>query len=234
MDKHGKVEDFIANIIDNMRQIDYIKPKEIPTIDLYMDQVTTFMDEHLSGLKRFEDDKMLTKTMINNYTKNDLLPSPDKKKYSKEHMLLLIYIYYFKNVLSISDIQSIINPLTERYYKNKNISLEKIYNEVLNLELEHMNACTKDIIKKYTSATKTFEDVEGEDKEFLTMFAFICQLCIDVYIKKTMIEKMIDADVLGGKPFDVKDVKPTKKEAEQRNKSEKKKDSDKDSIKKDE
>lgn len=232
MDKNGKTEDFIANIIENLRQIDYIKPKEIPTIDLYMDQVTTFMDEHLSGLKRFEDDKMLTKTMINNYTKNDLLPSPDKKKYSKEHMLLLIYIYYFKNVLSISDIQSIINPLTERYYKNKDISLERIYNEVLNLELEHLNSTTKDIVKKYTSATKTFEDVEGEDKEFLTMFSFICQLCIDVYIKKTMIEKMIDADVLGGKPFDVKDVKPTKKEAEQRNKAEKKKDSDKDNSKK--
>ena len=66
------------------------------------------------------------------------------------------------------------------------------------------------------------------------MFAFICQLCIDVYIKKTMIEKMIDADVLSGKPFDVKAVKPTKKEAEQRNKAEKKKDSDKDNSKKEE
>ncbi len=232
MDKNGKRKDFIANIIANMRQIDYIKPSEIPAIDLYMDQVTTFMDEHLSGLKRFEDDKMLTKTMINNYTKNDLLPSPDKKKYSKEHMLLLIYIYYFKNVLSISDIQSIINPLTERYYKNKDISLESIYNEVLSLELEHLNTCTKDIIKKYNNATNTFEDIEGEDKEFLTNFTFICQLCIDVYIKKTLIEKMIDADVLGGKPFDVKDVKPTKKEAENRNKSDKKKENDKEDMKK--
>ena len=41
-------------------------------IDLYMDQVTTFMDEHLSDCKRREDDKILTKTMINNYTKNNL------------------------------------------------------------------------------------------------------------------------------------------------------------------
>lgn len=230
MNNKGKMDEFIANIIANLRQIDYIKTNEIPAIDLYMDQVTTFMDEHLSGLKRFEDDKMLTKTMINNYTKNDLLPSPDKKKYSKEHMLLLIYIYYFKNVLSISDIQSIINPLTERYYKNKDISLERIYNEVLSLELDQVNATTKSILKKYTNANNTFEDVEGEDKEFLTTFAFICQLCIDVYIKKTIIEKMIDADVLSGKPFDVARVKPTKKETENKSKTEKaekKKDNDK-------
>ena len=140
---------------------------------------------------------------------------------------MLIYIYYFKNVLSISDIQSIINPLTERYYKNKDISLERIYNEVLSLELEQVNATTKSILKKYTNANKTFEDIEGEDKEFLTTFAFICQLCIDVYIKKTIIEKMIDADVLSGKPFDVAHIKPTKKEVENRNKADKKKDIEK-------
>ena len=52
MDNKGKRDEFIANIIANMRQIDYIKPEQIPGIDLYMDQVTTFMDEHLSGLKR--------------------------------------------------------------------------------------------------------------------------------------------------------------------------------------
>ena len=73
-----------------------INPSDIPAIDLYMDQVTTFMDTHLSASKRFGEDKILTKTMINNYAKNNLLPPPEKKKYSKNHILLLIFIYYFK------------------------------------------------------------------------------------------------------------------------------------------
>ena len=65
----------------------------MPNIDLYMDQVTTFMDEHLSDVKRYEDDKILTKTMINNYTKNDLLPPPVKKNILKSiYMFLLLYI----------------------------------------------------------------------------------------------------------------------------------------------
>ena len=60
----------------------HVQPEEIPNIDLYMDQVTTFMEEHLKNTRRYEEDKVLTKTMINNYAKNHLLPSPNKKKYS--------------------------------------------------------------------------------------------------------------------------------------------------------
>ena len=96
---------FLSDILDEFNKIDYVKPEDIPNIDLYMDQVTTFMDSQLATSKRHEDDKILTKTMINNYAKNDLLPPPEKKKYSKEHVLTLIFIYYFKSILSISDIR---------------------------------------------------------------------------------------------------------------------------------
>ena len=46
-----------------------IQPEEIPSIRLYMDQVTTFIEERLAPLKRRPQDKLLTKTMINNYAK---------------------------------------------------------------------------------------------------------------------------------------------------------------------
>ena len=94
-------QDILNSILSSLEKIDYIKPKEIPNIDLYMDQVTTFMEEHLQASKRYPEDKILTKTMINNYAKNHLLPANEKKKYSKEHMLLLIYIYYYKGILFI-------------------------------------------------------------------------------------------------------------------------------------
>ena len=97
----------ILNLLRSIQNIDYVSPEEIPDIDLYMDQITTFMDEHLASSKRFEEDKILTKTMINNYTKNALLPPSKKKKYTKEHMILLIFIYYFKNFLTINDIKCI-------------------------------------------------------------------------------------------------------------------------------
>ena len=127
-------KDLLNSILDSLARIEYIKPEDLPNIDLYMDQVTTFMDSQLSVSKRYPEDKILTKTMINNYAKNNLLPPPVKKKYSKEHLLALIFIYYFKNILSIGDIQAILNPLTDKYFSSDlDFNLEDIYSEVFQL-----------------------------------------------------------------------------------------------------
>ena len=75
-------QNLLESILESLDRIDYIHPEDIPGIDLYMDQVTTFMDSQLKSSKRYEDDKILTKTMINNYAKNRLLPAPVRKKYS--------------------------------------------------------------------------------------------------------------------------------------------------------
>jgi len=186
-------DDFINSIIASLSRIDYIKPDDIPNIELYMDQVTTFIETHLKASKRFQDDKVLTKTMINNYAKNNLLPPPVKKKYSKEHILMLIYIYYFKNILSINDIQSLLNPLAEKYFNTTgDLNLEDIYSEVFSLEKDQIDILQQDILDKYNISQNTFEDVDEQDREFLTLFSFICMLSFDVYVKKQLIEKIID------------------------------------------
>ena len=94
----------------------HIHTNDIPGIDLYMDQVTTFLQDNLRGLSRDpEGDKFLTKTMINNYVKNKVLFPPVKKKYNRDHIMLLIVIYYMKSFLSIGDIRSVIGPIMDRY-----------------------------------------------------------------------------------------------------------------------
>ena len=89
---HSKSRIMLNEMLKAYSQLDYVKPDDIPNIDLYVDQVTTFIDSHLESVKRTPKDKTLTKTMINNYTKNHVLPSPEKKKYSKDHVLTLICI----------------------------------------------------------------------------------------------------------------------------------------------
>lgn len=96
-------EERLQDLFSYLGNLSHVKADEIPDIDLYMDQVTTFMDSHLKDMRRHPGDKVLTKTMINNYAKNNLLPPPVKKKYSKDHMLMLVFIYYFKNLLSFND-----------------------------------------------------------------------------------------------------------------------------------
>ena len=72
-------EERLEGLFQHLDSLDHIKIEDIPQIDLYMDQVTTFMEKHLGELKRYPEDKVLTKTMINNYAKNNLLPSPVRK-----------------------------------------------------------------------------------------------------------------------------------------------------------
>ena len=159
-----------------------------------MDQVTTFMEEHLKKTRRHPGDKILTKTMINNYAKNDLLPPPTKKKYSREHMLVLIFIYYFKNLLSITDIQALLKPLTEKYFKNdKDFGMEEVYKEVFSLEKGELEKLQKDMEEKYAVSKETFKGAPEEDREFLQLFSFICILAFDTYMKKALIEKLVDS-----------------------------------------
>lgn len=186
--------DMLKSIFDTFSGLDYIRPEDIPNIDLYMDQVTTFMEEHLKKTRRHPGDKILTKTMINNYAKNDLLPPPTKKKYSREHMLVLIFIYYFKNLLSITDIQALLKPLTEKYFKNdKDFGMEEVYKEVFSLEKGELEKLQKDMEEKYAVSQETFKDAPEEDREFLQLFSFICILAFDTYMKKTLIEKLVDS-----------------------------------------
>ncbi len=182
-------------ILQKMNTLDYIRPEAIPDIALYMDQLTSFMDSELSTCKRYPDDKLLTKTMINNYAKNDLIPPPEKKKYSKEHLLLLIYIYYLKSFLSISDIHEILNPIIEGFYRaDEEITLTDIYRQVYENEMKQSEDTVKDIMKRYLKAEQTFADADlpEEKKLYLQFFSFICMLGFDVYVKKQVIESLID------------------------------------------
>lgn len=209
------VNKILENLINNMS---LISPDDIPNISLYMDQVTTFMDNHLYSVKRFEDDKALTKTMINNYAKNNLLPSPEKKKYTKEHILVLLFIYYFKGVLSIGDIQVLLNPITEQFFKKEDgFKLEDIYEEVFSLEELEIANLKADVEKKFKDSQKLFDDAPKESQEFLKQFAFICMLSYDVYVKKLLIEKMID-EMCKGTEGKNASKKESKKEAKKETK----------------
>ncbi|SHN53301.1 protein of unknown function [Butyrivibrio hungatei DSM 14810] len=189
-------DDLMNSIIASLGRIDTIPLDEIPNIDLYMDQLTTFMDERLKKTTRYpETDKILTKTMINNYAKNDLLPPPVRKKYSKDHLILLIFIYYLKSILSINDIQTLIEPLKNRFHvSDDELNLSKIYETAFDLQKEELEPVIEDLKKKYKRAGETFTnlDITEDEKKRMQLFSFITLLSYDVYVKKLLIEKILD------------------------------------------
>lgn len=185
--------DLLNGIIERLSQIDYVHASDIPNIDLYMDQVTTFMDSHLASTKRYPEDKILTKTMINNYTKNNLLPSSNKKKYSKEHVLLLILIYYLKSFLSIKDIETLLGPIKDQYFStNDGLDLTEIYEEIFKSQDTQLKLIKEELTQAFYRSEQTFADAPKEDRNTLQIFALLCSLSFDVYVKKMLIEKILD------------------------------------------
>ncbi len=190
---HMTQKEILSLLIKSFSEIDYVGYDDIPDIDLYIDQVTTFIDSHLESVKRNPEDKTLTKTMINNYTKNNVLPSPDKKKYNKNHILTLIFIYYLKSFLSIKDVKSIMEPVTDKFFNSDDeLSFTDVYKQIVDLEIAEGKAMAKDVIRKFNLTKDVFPDAPEEDQDFLRRFSFICLLSFDIYVKKMMIEKLID------------------------------------------
>ena len=219
------VEELLEKVFESFNEVDYIRTGDIPAIDLYMDQVTTFMDSKLKNTTRKPDeDKILTKTMINNYAKSDLLPPPVRKKYTKEHLLVMTFIYYFKSVLSIGDIEIILNPITERYFGKSNMCMKDIYTEILKLEIPQLAKLGDDLKEKCEAAKGSFEDAADRDKDFLQTFSLICMLSMDVFAKKLLIERMVDElAAMSGNEKEEATKKEAKKESKKENKKETKK-----------
>lgn len=155
------LEEFLISInLDNK-----IDSSKIPDIDLYIDQVIQLFENNLDHVKRNPTDKILTKTMINNYSKDKLLFQNKNKKYSKNHILLMILIYDLKQILSIADIKRLFTPMTETLSENESeFNLNSIYDEYLLLKQNEIdrekellnsilnevnNLCEKDTIKNY-------------------------------------------------------------------------------------
>ena len=193
MEQDNDIPSVIEEVFKRYTDGSYIKASMLPDLDLYVDQITTFLTRHLAKTIRFEDDKIMTKTMINNYTKNHLLPPPDKKKYSRDHILLMIFIYYFKNFLPISDIKTILGPLTDKYFhKDADLNLEAIYTTLFSKEDTFVQEVLENVMKQFHMSADLFPDAPKADQASLREFTFICMLSLDIYLKKQLIEAILD------------------------------------------
>lgn len=166
---------------------------EIPCVDLYMDQVTTFFNEKLSSLKRNEEDKILTKTMINNYTKGKVLMPAKNKKYTNDHMILLTLIYNLKQTISISDINTIFDSIIDvKNSKDTSISLENLYNNFLDIK-EVQNQEFELDVDKYSEYIKVkIKKMGKEDGELIELILMVLLLINKANMQKRMAEKLID------------------------------------------
>ena len=141
----------LSEIIDKVVNKSDLTTKDIPSLDLYMDQIMTLFDDHLQDNKRFVDDKLLTKTMINNYSKAGVIKPVKGKKYTKEQIIGMLLVYNLKNTITIQEIKQVLAPV----YANDE-SLENIYDQFIE-------------IKKFKSYK--LKDIDNDNQRLISIMA---------------------------------------------------------------
>lgn len=174
--KNSKLEE----IVDNIASRSDLCSQDIPTLDLYMDQIMTLFDDKLKDNKRHEDDKLLTKTMVNNYSKEGLITPVKGKKYNKEQILQMLLVYNLKNTITMQEIKQLVAPTYQ-----SNDSIEEIYDQFIRIK-QDQNLELKPLIQK------TIDDhnlnIEEERDRLITIMALSA---LSSQLKDT-VEKIID------------------------------------------
>jgi len=184
-------------LMDLSEEVSFFKEiniSDIPCVDLYMDQITTFFEDKLGHLKRDESDAIFTKTMINNYTKDKVLMRTKSKKYSKEHIMLLILIYNLKQVLSINDIKTLFSPIIKNLASSNedNISLDEIYTSFLEIKEGELKSFSNNFEERLKVISEKTSTMENNTNNLAELFLTVLMLVNQANEQKRLAEKIID------------------------------------------
>lgn len=186
---------FLAELTQKIRESNKIPIETIPEIELYMDQMLTFLNQHLQLPGKASDGQGFTKTMINNYTKDRILIPPKNKKYAKQHMLLLILIYNLKGILSIADIKRLFEPILRDLDTPDDdlIPLEEIYVTYLELIETHLNDFSENFAQNLSFIDNKTKNIEGDtNANVAKLFLSVLVLIAQANLSKKMAELIIE------------------------------------------
>ncbi|HDX9639375.1 TPA: DUF1836 domain-containing protein [Bacillus mobilis] len=162
--------------------------EDIPNVDLYVDQVVQLFENTYADTTRTDDEKVLTKTMINNYAKGKLFIPIKNKKYSKDHMILISLIYQLKGALSINDIKSSLKNINESLLSEDSFELNTLYKDYLSLTENNVESFTQDVNNRVSEVSEISSLEDPNLEKFLLLTSFVSMS--NMY--RRLAEKLID------------------------------------------
>ena len=184
-----------------------LRSEEIPAIDLYLDQILSLaLKKKQESSSRFQD-RVLTKTMVNNYSKDGLIRPIKGKKYSKEHILQMLLVSEMKNTLSIGEIRCVLQGLYQLpdYSQEK---LDRVYTRYLEAK-ERQRAAFVDLVMRYVE--ESGYSLEN-DEDFLVMLLSLANL--SSYLKNTVQELLEETYPAPPEEAEMKEREKEEKKAE--------------------
>ncbi|KYG30483.1 DUF1836 domain-containing protein [Alkalihalobacillus trypoxylicola] len=187
----------IKEIINQLEMNQQIKAEDIPDLDLYMDQVIQLFERNYATSKRKEDEKILTKTMINNYAKGKLFFPIKNKRYSKEHILLINLIYQLKGGLTLHDIKLTLEGLNDLQSEGV-LDLETYYETYLTVLENNTEEFKDELQEKLHSVENEMKKIDSHQEELKNVLTILSFVHMSNLYRKTA-EKLIDQLLLANK-----------------------------------
>lgn len=182
----AKDVEILEKWLDELVPESFSEWERLPDIGLYMDQVLTMMERQLAFYRRSNADKMLTQAMINNYTKDELLPRAVDKKYNQRHLALLSILCSLKPVLSISDLKTLLQSL------DNNESEKDVYSFFLETQSETLEDVRKQTAAILESIKKT-ENIQEFSEAGHEMALLALRLAVDARVRLLITQKILDS-----------------------------------------
>lgn len=157
-----------------------IHVSDLPSLELYIDQVITLIDQGYAPNKCTPEEKPLTKMMINNYSKAGLVRPIKGKKYAKEHIVQMLIIYALKGTLSIGEIKSVLDAL----YLQPGFESGTLFESYENALAKQEKSLSS--LQDLLSSSKLLDDMEMSDR-----FASLMAVCAMSEALSHLSERMV-------------------------------------------
>lgn len=181
----------INEILEELNLKNHLALSDMPSIDLYMDQVIQLFEKKFASSKRNDEEKILTKTMINNYAKGKIFFPIHNKKYSKDHLILISLIYQLKGTLSINDIKMTLDKLNDKIV-DESFDLEKFYESYLNISGNNVQRFTNDAKERAVEVSGEVAKLEDQDKIYLDKALLLASFVNMSNFYRRAAEKIVD------------------------------------------
>ena len=166
--------------------------KSVPDIDLYIDQMVSCLNSELS-LYAKNGEGPITKGIVSNYTKHKMIPGPEGKRYTKDHCIFMLLVYYLKGCFSMDQVQRLMKPILSNYDSawDDNVDMQAYYKEIL-AAVRKSEEDFSEQLQERILANKKFLADRGSDDDISELILLITMLIMRSNEERYMAEKLLD------------------------------------------
>ena len=139
-------------LAERMRSVHLSRIREMPRIELYLDQLLTLVSQELEFME-VPGETLVTGSMVNNYVKQGVIPAPHKKRYTRRHVAALLFVCALKRVFSIAQVTTLAAMIW-----TSELDLESLYDR-------SCEALERSLAARFSYAAGEGDDAQGEDAQ---------------------------------------------------------------------